>query len=151
MSHSFGIVIESLVAVLLMLTIGYCMLLNSRLKRLKADEHSLKATIGELITATEIAERAIGGLKHTVRDVNENLGNQLTSAAQLSQQLKKQLAEGDNIFRRLSRIAIAARPGGEAEPDSDAEAMPAKAPGARAIAAAAHAFSERRRADGLAA
>src|SRR6266480_5620007 len=84
MSHSFGIAIESLVAALLMLTIGYCMLLNARLKRLKADEHSLKATIAELITATEIAERAIGGLKHTVRDVNENLGNQLTAAAQMS-------------------------------------------------------------------
>src|SRR5216684_3613545 len=110
MSHLLGVAIESLVAILLMLTIGYCMLLNSRLKRLKADEHSLKATIAELITATEIAERAIGGLKHTVRDVNENLGNQLTSAAQMSLQLKKQLAEGDNIFRRLSRIATAARP-----------------------------------------
>src|SRR6187431_434994 len=119
MSHSFGIVIESLVAVLLLLTIGYCMLLNTRLKRLKADEHSLKATIGELITATEIAERAIGGLKHTVRDVNENLGNQLTSAAQMAQQLKNQLAEGDNVIRRLSRIAIAARP------PSETEAVPA--------------------------
>src|SRR5881275_2201629 len=119
MSHAFGIVIESLVALLLMLTIGYCMLLNARLKRLKADEHSLKATIGELITATEIAERAIGGLKHTVRDVNENLGNQLTSAAQMSQQLKKQLAEGDNVIRRLSRIAIAARPAMDAEPETE--------------------------------
>jgi len=114
MSHSFGIAIESLVAILLMLTIGYCMLLNRRLKRLKADEHSLKATIGELITATEIAERAIGGLKHTVRDVNENLGNQLLSASEMSLQLRKQLAEGDNVLRRLSRIAIAARPSGEA-------------------------------------
>ena len=47
MSHSFGMVIESLVAVLLLLTIGYCMLLNKRLLRLKADEQSLKATIGE--------------------------------------------------------------------------------------------------------
>jgi len=36
MNHSLGIVIESLVAVLLMLTIGYCMVLNTRLKRLKA-------------------------------------------------------------------------------------------------------------------
>src|SRR6476661_7924036 len=117
MSHAFGIVIESLVAILLLLTIGYCMLLNSRLKRLKADEHSLKATIGELITATEIAERAIGGLKHTVRDVNENLGDQLTTAAQMSQQLKKQLAEGDNVIRRLSRIAIAARPAADSEPE----------------------------------
>ena len=160
MSHSFGIVIESLVAALLMLTIGYCMLLNSRLKRLKADEHSLKATIGELITATEIAERAIGGLKHTVRDVNENLGNQLTSAAQMSLQLKKQLAEGDNIIRRLSRIAVAARPVTEPEPEPEPEPETAPAApyipaprisAAKAVAAAAQAFSDRRRPNGLAA
>jgi chromosome segregation ATPase len=153
MSHVFGIVIESLVAVLLMVTIGYCMLLNKRLKRLKADEHSLKATIAELITATEIAERAIGGLKHTVRDVNENLGNQLTSAAQMSLQLKKQLAEGDNIFRRLSRIATAARPAAEPEPEPEPvpeRAVP-KVSAAKAVAAAAQAFSDRRRADGIAA
>ncbi|MDP1883171.1 MAG: DUF6468 domain-containing protein, partial [Bradyrhizobium sp.] len=141
MSHSFGIVIESLVAVLLLLTIGYCMLLNTRLKRLKADEHSLKATIGELITATEIAERAIGGLKHTVRDVNENLGNQLTAAAQMSQQLKKQLAEGDLVIRRLSRIAVAARPLSEPE----AEPAAPRVSSAKGVAAAAQAFSERRR------
>ena len=145
MSHTLGIAIESLVAILLLLTIGYCMLLNTRLKRLKADEHSLKATIGELITATEIAERAIGGLKHTVRDVNENLGNQLTSAAQMSLQLKKQLAESDNVFRRLSKIAIAARPALEAEP------VAPKVSSAKAVAAAAQAFSDRRRSNGLAA
>ena len=152
MSHSLGIAIESLVAVLLMLTIGYCMLLNARLKRLKADESSLKATIAELITATEIAERAIGGLKHTVRDVNENLGNQLTAASQMSLQLKKQLAEGDNVVRRLSKIALAARP-----PEASPSPTPASAPAAsnlspaRAVAAAAQAFSDRRRSDGLAA
>ncbi len=145
MSHSLGIAIESLVAILLMLTIGYCMLLNKRLKRLKADEHSLKAVIAELITATEIAERAIGGLKLTVRDVNENLGSQLTAAAELSLQLKKQLAEGDNLFRRLSKIAIAARPA------SEPEAAAPRISAAQAIAAAAQAFSERRRSDGLAA
>ena len=145
MSHSFGIAIESLVVILLVLTIGYCILLNARLKRLKADEHSLKAVIAELITATEIAERAIGGLKLTVRDVNENLGSQLTSAAELSLQLKKQLAEGDAVFRRLSRIAIAARPAPEPE-----LAAP-KISAAQAVAAAAQAFSERRRSDGLAA
>jgi Domain of unknown function (DUF6468) len=143
MSHLLGVAIESLVAILLLLTIGYCMLLNKRLKRLKADEHSLKATIAELITATEIAERAIGGLKHTVRDVNENLGSQLASAAQLSHQLKGQLAEGESVFRRLSKIAVAAKPALSQE-------FP-KVSSAKAIAVAAQAFSERRRADGLAA
>jgi hypothetical protein len=157
MSHSFGIVIESLVAVLLMLTIGYCIVLNARLKRLKADEHSLKATIGELITATEIAERAIGGLKHTVRDVNEHLGNQLTSAAQMSEQLKKQLAESDSVFRRLSKIVVAARPLSEPEPMTPLAPTTPLAPmaprvsAAQAVAAAAQAFSERRRSGGLAA
>lgn len=128
-----------------MVTIGYCMLLNTRLKRLKADEHSLKATIAELITATEIAERAIGGLKHTVRDVNENLGSQLASASEMSSQLKKQLAEGDSVFRRLSKIAIAARPVTAAQPDTPNVST------AKAVAAAAQAFSDRRRSGGLAA
>ena len=101
MSHSLGLVIEGLVAVLLVLTIGYCRLLNKRLKRLKADEQSLKATIGELITATEIAERAIGGLKHTVREVNEDIGSQIESATDLSQKLSKQLVQGDVVLHQL--------------------------------------------------
>ena len=147
MSHSLGIVIESLVAALLMLTIGYCMLLNTRLKRLKADEQSLKATIGELITVTEIAERAIGGLKHTVRDVNEHLGSQIASATALADHLKKQLAEGDNVLRRLSRIAVAARP--LTEPD--VEAVKPQMSAAKANAAAAQAFADRRRPNGIAA
>jgi chromosome segregation ATPase len=160
MNHSLGLIIESLVAVLLVLTIGYCMLLNARLKRLKADEHSLKAVIAELITATEIAERAIGGLKLAVRDVNENLGNQLSAATQMSDQLKKQLAESDAVVRRLSRIASAARPGSsepESEPVATSVAAPAPAvetprvSSAKAVAAAAQAFSERRRSGGLAA
>ena len=152
MSHSLGIAIESLVAFLLLLTIGYCMLLNARLKRLKADESSLKATIGELITATEIAERAIGGLKHTVRDVNENLNAQLTAAGAISIQLKKQLAEGDMVVRRLSKIANAARPSSQAAAEAEAPASAAPVvSSAKAIAQAAQAFSERRRSNGIAA
>ena len=63
MSNGFGLIIEILVAILLAMTVGYCMTLNRRLKLLKSDEHSLRATISELVTATEIAERAIGGLE----------------------------------------------------------------------------------------
>ena len=151
MSHSLGIAIESLVTVLLMVTIAYCMLLNKRLKRLKADEHSLKATIAELITATEIAERAIGGLKHTVRDVNENLGAKLTAATEMSEQLGKQLGECDNVVRRLSRITTAARPSTPAAPEPASVPATAAVPNAKALAAAAQAFSERRRSNGLAA
>jgi hypothetical protein len=83
-----------------------------------------------------------------VRDVNENLGSQLTAATQMAGHLKNMLAEGDGVIRRLSKIAIAARPSQEAEPA--APAAP-KVSTAKAVAAAAEAFSERRRASGLAA
>jgi Domain of unknown function (DUF6468) len=150
MNHQLGLMIESLVAILLLVTVGYCIVLNKRLKRLRSDEHSLKAVIGELITATEIAERAIGGLKHAVRDVNENLGQQLVSATEMSEHLKRQLSECDHVVRRLSKIAIAARPQQAAEPEP--AALPElKASNAKALAAAAQAFSERRKVGGLAA
>lgn len=160
MSHSFGLVIESLVAVLLLLTIGYCMLLNRRLKRLRADEQSMRAMIAELITATEIAERAIGGLKVTVRECDENLGAQLTAGTALSAKLTKQVTAGEAILNRLTQIALAARPAASETPVLVEIAEPA-APvqnaaaqnlsNAKALLAAAQAFSERRRATGLAA
>lgn len=156
MNHSLGMIIETLVAMLLILTIGYCMLLNSRLKRLKADEQSLKATIAELITATEIAERAIGGLKVTVRDCNENLGSRLDSSADMIAALDKRLIAGEELLRRLSRIVSAGKPGGEAAQAPQAASVTAPAAPAvpaapKSILAAAQAFSERRRSTGLAA
>jgi len=143
-SHTIGLLVEMLVAALLLLTIGYCMLLNKRLKRLKADEQSLKATIAELITATEIAERAIGGLKVTVRECDQTLGSQLASAGEIADRLKTQTLAGEEVLHRLSRIALAARP-------VAAEAAKDAKPAARSLVAAAQAFTERRKAGGLAA
>ena len=74
---SFGLMIEILVAALLMLTIGYCYTLNRRLERLRADEQSLKGTIAELITATEIAERAVGELKRAAYENDATLGERV--------------------------------------------------------------------------
>jgi hypothetical protein len=55
------------------------------------------------------------------------------------------LAEGDNGLRRLSKIAVAARPPTPAVPEAP------MASAAKTLLEAAHAFTERRRSDGLAA
>src|ERR1700758_236993 len=107
MSNGIGLVIESLVAILLVVTIGYCIVLNSRLKMLKADEQALKATISELITATEIAERAIAGLKLTVRECDDNLGERLRTAERFCADIERQIAAGDRVLDRLVRIVSA--------------------------------------------
>jgi hypothetical protein len=150
-SHNFGMLIESVVAILLLLTIGYCVLLNRRLRRFKADEHSLKATISELITATEIAERAIAGLKVTVRECDQNLGERLRTAERFAADIAGQVEAGENIVARLAQIAAAARPTNDSvSPQSDPSASP---PDAKAMLAAAQAFAERARSrvNGLAA
>jgi ABC-type transporter Mla subunit MlaD len=142
MSHAFGLMIESLVAILLVMTISYCFMLNQRLKRFKADEQSLKATISELITATEIAERAIAGLKHTVHDCDQNIGESLRAAEKFSADIAAQIEAGEGVLRRLSQIASVARPLAAAAAPVPAAPSP---PDARDLVAAANAIAERTR------
>ena len=142
MSYSFGLMVESMVSLLLALTIVYCALLNRQIRRLKTDESALKGTISELMQATSLAERAISGLKHTVHDCDDDLGERLRSAHNLSAALEKQLATGEALLARFSRLVSAAAPLQEAT---------ATAVDAKSIVAAAKAFAERARSRSLAA
>ncbi len=135
---SFGLVIEILVAMLLMLTIGYCYTLNRRLERLRADEQSLKGTIAELVTATEIAERAVSELKHTAQENDATLGERVRAAERCCVELDRQVSAGDVVLTRLSRVVVAAR---------SLQDVPsaATAPDPKAVAAAARSFADRLR------
>ena len=143
MSNGLGLMIESLVAILLMLTIAYCIVLNNRLKTLKADEQVLKATISELITATEIAERAIAGLKLTVRECDQTLGERLRTAERFSGEIARQVKAGEDVLGRLAQIAAASRSLESQEPAT--VPPPPAAPDPKATAVAAQAFAARAR------
>ena len=140
MSNGLGLMIESLVAVLLLLTITFCIVLNRRLKKLKADEQALKGTISELITATEIAERAIAGLKMTVRDCDQNLSERLRAGESLARELTTQLDSGRQVLLQLAQITLAARTPLAVRPE------PQPTHDAQATAQAAAAFAARARA-----
>lgn len=144
MSYHYGYLVESMVSVLLLLTILYCVRLNRQLRLLKADEQSLRATISELITATEIAERAIAGLKSTMREGEQSLSERLQRVEDLSGDLKLQIGAGEQLLNKLTRIVGAALPPAAESP---------RVPDARSVAAAAQAFAERARArlEGMAA
>ena len=117
---SMGMIVESLVALLLLLTIGYCVTLNRRLQRLRADEEMLRATISELITATEIAERAILGLKATANECEKTITTRLAEGWHVSSQLSEQIAAGDAVFHRIALLtqAAGARPAAAPEASS---------------------------------
>jgi hypothetical protein len=127
--------IESLVALLLLLTIGYCIVLNGRLKRLKSDEHALKGTISELITATEIAGRAVAGLKETARECDSTLGERMRAAQMLVVGLEHQIKVGDLLLGEFARTGIVPPPA----------LPPANFPDPKQVVAAAQAFADRAR------
>jgi hypothetical protein len=138
--NALPLTIESLVAILLLLTILYCVRLNAQLKRLKADEGLMKTTVAELVTATQTAERAIAGLKATVTEADETLGERLKTAERFSAELERKTEAGAELLQRLT-LTTDARPwltGVQAAP----QAKPAP-PDPKAIIAAAEAFAER--------
>ena len=135
MSYHYGFLVETMVSVLLLLTILYCVRLNKQLRLLKADENSLRATISELVTATEIADRAIAGLKSTMHQGEQALSEKLERGEVLAAELDLHLSAGNQLLARLVRIAGVTRPVGESPAVQDA----------KAVAAAAQAFADRAR------
>ena len=139
MINVLPLTIESLVSILLLLTILYCVRLNDQLKKLKSDGTSMQQTIAELLSATETAERAIVGLKTTVQEADATLGERLRSAEAFSEEIKRNTAAGAEVLGRLTQIAGARLTEKQAEPEQ-------APPDARSIGAAAKALAERAKA-----
>lgn len=145
MINVLPLTIESMVAILLLATILYCVRLNEQLKRLKADESSMKKTIGDLLTGIENAERAISGLKATVREADDSLSLRLKDAERFCKEIKTGTEAGSEVLTRLGQLA-GARPWlfgveGIEEPVQEPERPVATDP--MSIVAAAQALAER--------
>jgi hypothetical protein len=148
---------DFLVAVLLTATIITSVRLSRRITRLKADESSMRKTIGELMLATETAERAIGGLRTTLGDCDRTLAERLRTAERYAADLSEQVEAGNAVMSRIAQIVessrqvAAIRP--EAQKASDEPAKTVHSERLSAAAAAAQALAERaaRRLEGTAA
>ncbi len=167
MSYTFGLTIESLVAILLLLTILYCARLNKQISRLKGDEQSMKTTIAELAAATASAERATIGLKATLRESETTLSMKLREAEIYSSTIAEYLKSGGDVLARLRKVAQAEKLFAQADGEPAEGAPPAPAakpdphkldthkpdthnpdtlkPDTQSILAAARAFTERTR------
>lgn len=104
-----GIVVETLVAILLATTIGYCVILNQRLKRLHSDRGELRQMVADLVQATGLANSAIQELKTTAQDAETVLANRLNEAERFGVELASHVNAGQQLIDRLARITSAAR------------------------------------------
>lgn len=106
---AFGLVVEGAVAILLVLTIGYCYVLNMRLKRLHADRDALRAMITDLVRATDMANGSIQGLKRTAAEVDTQLSARIQAAENFSTEIGQQVQAGQALLQKIGQIARSAR------------------------------------------
>ncbi|KTS31780.1 hypothetical protein NS228_22225 [Methylobacterium indicum] len=118
MSLIVSILADLLVAVLLVACIATSVGLGRRITRLKGDEAAMRQTIGDLMMATESAERAIAGLRSTLAECDRTLAERLRVAERTNADLAFQLQAGDEVLSRIGSILAQARASvpGEAAP-----------------------------------
>ena len=106
---TFGLIVETLVAILLATTIGYCVVLNRRLKRLHSDRDQLRKMVTDLITATNLANSAIKELKTTAIEAEQVLQTRLDEAERFGVELAQHVSAGQQVMDKIARITSAAR------------------------------------------
>jgi hypothetical protein len=121
-------VVEGGVAVLLAVTIGYCIVLNTKLTRLRGDREAMRLMIGELMAATDKAHEAIRGLRETAEECDLNLSAHLNEAERFSVELAHHINAGNAVLTRISRITQAARPREASEPAAPSPPAPSLQP-----------------------
>lgn len=104
-----GTLIELIVIGLLATTIGYCVLLDRRLQKLRADETAMRQTVVELGLATERAERAIDGLRAAVTEADRSLIDRMRAAERTSEDLSASVRAGGDVIERIGKIVTVAR------------------------------------------
>lgn len=121
---SLGIIVEGLVAVLLATTIGYCVILNNRLKRLHADRDTLRKMVSDLVDATTLANAAVQELKTAATEAETVLEARLEEAEKFGIELANHVTAGQQLMDKIAKITSVAR---NAQPLDDRMAEPSKA------------------------
>ncbi len=101
-----GLILDSLVALLLIVTVVYCYQLNSRLRDLRSGQDGLKDLIRGLNEATERAQAGISQLKIAGDAAGRELQESVTKARSLSDELSLMIEAGNNIADRLEDQAV---------------------------------------------
>ena len=111
-----GLFVESAVAILMAMTIGYCVLLNHRLKMLHADKDVLRQMVADLVGATNLANQAIKELKQTAVEADLSLNSRLEEAERFGIELANHVNAGTVLMERIARITSVARHSQAIEP-----------------------------------
>jgi uncharacterized protein DUF6468 len=105
-----SLIVEILLSLLLLATLGYCALLERRLSALRSGQDGLKETIGELNGAIANAGSSMRLLKAAAAGASETLDERLSRARSLADELSLLMISGERIADRIERGTPKAAP-----------------------------------------
>ena len=116
-----GMILEALVAVLLVVTVVYCAILDRRLKALRSGQDGLKAIVEALDGATRRAQTSIGELRAAAEATGLALSAHTAKGRALCDELQIMAEAGNALADRLEGSRAAA---GRTPPPRPAQPAP---------------------------
>ena len=102
---TLSIVIELIMVLLLVVTISYCFIVNSKLTALRTDQSGIRQVIGELNRSSERAERAISEMRRTALHVEGQIAGQMDAARHASEDLRQNLEKSKELRSTLEKFS----------------------------------------------
>lgn len=93
--------LEALVAILLLVTAGYCFVLNRRLSVLRSSQTEMQRLLDEFVAATSKAEHSIATLKQASAEAGNALQERVGAARELADELSMIVQTGGSLANRL--------------------------------------------------
>lgn len=98
---NLSLIVEIVVAGLLLVTAGYCFVLDRKLTALRSGQDGLRDVISSLDAAAQQAQASILHLKATGQKAGAELERSIAHARRLSDELSVMVEAGDRIASRL--------------------------------------------------
>jgi len=106
---AWGLIADGVLAILLVITIGYCALVHRRLGAIRKAEHAMRALADDLNAATARAESGLNQLRATAAEAAEGFDPLMRDARSLAGDLDMLCHRARKLADRLDRPAAPAK------------------------------------------
>lgn len=94
---------QGVLAILLLLTIGYCAVLERRLRSIRSAHQEMQGLLEQFGTATLQAQRGIGSLREAAQDISAELQGDIDTARELRDELRLITQTGNTLADKIER------------------------------------------------
>ncbi len=123
----YGMILEAIVAILLMVTVGYCFVLDRRLQALRSGREELQKVVEDLNGSIARAQTTILDLKANAGDTARILEERVSKAQGLADELALMVQSGNSIAERLADRPSAAKAASRPEANNRTNSRPEEA------------------------